>query len=422
MSAPDAWDGSDVILDQSACPICLKETCEGHDDDSFDPGPVPPDIRTDDLDIEAPPEPIPALTFVPASEVIETPRPVEIVEGIAYADRVTVMVSESGVGKTFVGLDIVAAVSADIPWHGRDVHHGSVAYISFEGDALGLRLRALREAAGHRLEHVYVLHASDPLSPIVDRDRVELPSRGETTVSAALSSLAATLTATNQPAITLVVIDTVRASLSGSEDSSEHVSGYLRAVRRLMTHVPGAGVILAHHSGWQDGESKRKRERGSSALRGNVDCTLYLEAGEYDAERGECPLTLRTLKVRDAERPAPLRLIRRRVDLNEEDRHGQPVTSCIIERDRRTREDSEAEQLETVQADQRITDRKILGILRDHPDATSQHGIREYAGLSHGVVVASIARILRAEWAIPPEKRQLPYTVTDAGRAELESL
>ncbi len=99
-------------------------------------------------------------------------------------------------------------------------------------------------------------------------------------------------------------MDTVRASLSGSEDSSETVSAYLRAIRRQLRHLPGAGAILAHHSGWQDGDQKRRRERGSSSFRGNVDGTLYLEVSD---ERGseDVALSLRTLKRRDGERPRP---------------------------------------------------------------------------------------------------------------------
>ena len=52
-----------------------------------------------------------------------------------------------------------------------------------------------------------------------------------------------------------------------------------------------------------------RRERGSSAWRGNCDATLYLEAGKYDPKRGEAQLTLTALKVRDTERPAPLHLV-----------------------------------------------------------------------------------------------------------------
>src|SRR5204863_7235303 len=103
----------------------------------------------------------------------------------------------------------------------------------------------------------------------------------------------------------------------------------MRVHRRLLATVPGAAGLIAHHSGWMDGEVPRRRERGSSAWRGNCDGTLYLEAGEYDQARGEARLTLHSLKVRDGERPAPLHLIRQRVTLTARDRHGRSLTSCI---------------------------------------------------------------------------------------------
>ncbi len=347
--------------------------------------------------------------------------PFEIVEGVAYGDRVTVFVSESGTGKTFLLLDLSAAVSDGLAWHGRAVRRGSVAYISFEGDDLGLRLRALRDAGGHGLEHVHVLCASDPLSPLVDRNRIEIPSRGESALRADLDALVARLAETDQPPIVLVVVDTVRASLTGPEESSEHVSAYLRSVRRLMGSVPGAAIVLAHHSGWQDGDNKRKRERGSSAFRGNVDCTLFLEAGTHNADRGEAQLTLKTLKARDSERLAPLHLIRRRVELSEMDAHSDPVTSCVIEGDRRTREERDAESQQVVNATNRETDLAVLRVLRDHPDATSQQAIRDYASLSSTRVSQSISRILHAQWAVRPAKQRQPYTLTASGCDELEA-
>ena len=251
------------------------------------------------------------------------------------------LVSESGAGKTFMLLDLAAAVSSGVAWHGRDAQQGSVAYLSYEGDALGVRLQAIRDVTGHRLDHVYGTRAQDPLSPRIDRDG-EVPSLGELAATAALQALSVTLRATGRPPVSLRTIDTVRASLTGSEDSSEHVSAYLRVVRRMLTSVPGAAAILAHHAGWQDGDTQRKRERGSSAWRGNCDATFYLEVGASRSESGETELTLRTLKVRDDERPAPLRLVRRVVEVpGQMNRRGDPITSCVIERDRRTREDWE---------------------------------------------------------------------------------
>ena len=292
----------------------------------------------------------------------------------------------------------------------------------FEGDALGLRPRALYEH-GHHLEHLHILRASHPLSPRIGRDGLEEQSVGEAVVTAALDDLTAALTANDRPPIRLLVIDTVRASMTGSEDSSDHVSAYLRTIRRLLSHVPKAAAILVHHAGWQDGETQRKRERGSSAWRGNCDGTVYLEAGEYDATRGEARLTIRTLKLRDAEPPPPLHLIRRRVELPEmagDDIRRGPVTSCIIESDRRTRADREAEHAHAAEAEHRQTDLCVLRVLAEHPDASSQRAIRAYAGLSVAVVTESITRIIRGrQWATPPARQRHPYTLTDAGLAAL---
>jgi hypothetical protein len=42
-------------------------------------------------------------------------RPVEIIEGIAWAGCLTVLVSESGTGNTLVLLDATAAVGYEVP-------------------------------------------------------------------------------------------------------------------------------------------------------------------------------------------------------------------------------------------------------------------------------------------------------------------
>jgi hypothetical protein len=397
-TAPDVFRDVDPTL----CGVCGLESCEDH-------LPAEPATRVPDQ----------RLVFLSAAETIAEPNPIEIVEGVLWAGCVTVLVSESGAGKTFVLLNLGAHVSAGLGWHGRCVEACSVAYLSFEGDALGHRLQALRDAADHRLEHVYTRRVSDPLSPRVSHDG-EAPSLGEFKALELLTELSERLAADGKPAIGMIVIDTARASMTGSEDSSEHVSAYLRAVRRLLVAVPGAGVILAHHAGWQDGETQRKRERGSSAWRGNCDATLYLEAGEYSAENGEKPLILRTLKVRDAERPAPLHLILRRVALDKQDRRGRPVTSCIIERDRRSKEDVAAERARAEEAVDQATDLHVLKVMHTNPNATSNSKLRPYTGLRSDAVGASVGRIIRGGLALAGTRGK-PYTLTAKGVALIES-
>jgi hypothetical protein len=394
--------------DPSACPRCGSEMCTGCE---------PPDLDTPPPDADEVPRP--TLRVLSADEAMQTAPPTEIVESVAWAGCITVLVAESGGGKTFIALDLAAAVSAGLSWHGRSLTPGSVVHIGYEGDAIGLRLRALREHRQARLEHVYHIRADAPLSPVVTREG-EQRSAGEHDVRQALTTLAAELAQSGRPPIVLVMIDTVRASLTGSEDSSESVSAYLRAIRRVLAAVPTAAALLIHHAGWQDGESTKKRERGSSAFRGNVDATLYLEAGTYDPSTQSAPLTLTTQKVRDGERPAPLRCRRQRVTFPERDRHGKPVTSCVIDPDMRSDGDVQAERQRTTDAAEHAFDRRMLQVLRTHPDGlTSFERFRVALHANKEAVNASVSRLVLAGLMAPPDKQRAPYTLTAAGLTAL---
>lgn len=402
----DAYAGS------TFCGVCGRESCEDH-------LPARPDSEPTTGGRSSQSKARPRLRVFRAREAMAAPRPVEIVQGIITAGGVTLMPAESGTGKTFVAIDLGAAVSDGVPWHGRRTRQGSVVYVPFEGDAIGLRLRALAQH-GRRLDHLYVVPASEPLSPLLTRDG-EMRSSGERALVETLGALRDELAADGRPPIVLVVIDTARASMTGPEESSEHVSAYIRAPRRLMADLPGTGTLIVHHAGWQDGQERRQRERGSSAWRGNCDAVVYLEAGEYDAARGEAELTLRTLKVRDIEPPAPLGLIRRRVelpDLATDDPRDGPLTSCVIERDVRTREDLEAERARTTAAAQRATDLQVLRALHEQRP-TSVDALRTCLSLRREVVRDAIARILMAGWAKLPERQRQPYGITETGHTVL---
>ncbi|MPY89611.1 MAG: AAA family ATPase, partial [Luteitalea sp.] len=213
----------------------------------------------------------PRITLVNGNETKKRPYPRAVVEGMVWERFVTLLAAESGTGKSFLMLSAAGAVAYGVPWCGRSVEQGAVVYLSYEGDALGLRLQALEKDTGRPVDQIYLEHFRSPLSPAVSRDGGEIASIGEWQAQDAIITLRDELETRGLPPIRLIVVDTVRMSLAGSEDSSENVSSYVRAIRRLLEHIPKAGAVLVHHAGWQDGESKRKRERGSSAWRGNVD-------------------------------------------------------------------------------------------------------------------------------------------------------
>jgi hypothetical protein len=405
---PRADDGvyADVFedFDPCACPVCGRESCEDH---------LPPNAEPATGEAKRP-----RLPVLRAADMIALPSPVEIIEGILWQGCITMLPAESGSGKTFVALDLGAAVSEGTPWHGRRTLPRSVVYVPFESDNLPARFEALHQQ-GYSLRHLHVIRASEPISPRVTREG-EVPSPGERLITDTLIALRDDLAANGEPPIGPVIIDTARASMLGPEDSSEHVSAYTRAGRRILAAVPDAGLFITHHTGWQDGgDTQRKRERGSSAWRGNVEGTVYLEAGEYDPHTGECPLTLRTLKVRDGEKPAPLHLIRRRVEVRDRfTRYGEPVTSCIIASDPRTREDRDAEHRQAVAAAHRLTALAVLRAMRDYPSATSISKIRPYVNRRTEDVSEAVSYILRAGWAVEGERGK-PYTLTPDGLHQL---
>jgi hypothetical protein len=359
--------------------------------------------------------PVPPLVAVSAGAVTNAAPPRWVVEGFVVENGVHLLVSESGTGKTFVLLSLAAHLATGADWFGLATSAGSVVYVGFEADALGLRLQAL-EGAGCDLANVYVIRASDPISPSIGRDGREAPSVGEAALTSALIELVERLAREGKPPIVAVMIDTVRASMSGSEDRSEDASAYLRAVRRILRAVAGAAAILAHHSGWQDGEVRRKRERGSSAFRGNVDGVAYLEADEDAgaADPSHVPLVLRVLKARDAQRPEVIRLVRQRVEVPGVDRRGDPLSSCLIVSDARTRADRESETRAVEAAQDRQLELRVLQAVREFPNLTNRERIRQVVKAGKPAVNAAVARLVLRELLVEG-LRGAPFTLTPEG-------
>ena len=103
------WPAPEMADD--VCPECGRDSCEGH---HLQANTEPPLER-------------PRLPVHRATDLLDAPRPVEIIEGVAFADSLSMFIAESGGGKTFVALDMAGAVSDGLSWHGRAVQQGSAA-------------------------------------------------------------------------------------------------------------------------------------------------------------------------------------------------------------------------------------------------------------------------------------------------------
>ena len=77
---------------------------------------------------------------MPADEFTSRPAPSWIVKGVIPRAELVVLFGESGSGKSFIALDIAAAIDRGMEWRGRRVKQGRVIYICAEG-AGGFRNR-----------------------------------------------------------------------------------------------------------------------------------------------------------------------------------------------------------------------------------------------------------------------------------------
>jgi hypothetical protein len=104
----------------------------------------------------------------------------------------------------------------------------------------------------------------------------------------------------------LIVVDTLARVLSGGdENTSRDVGTVIDAVAELQL-LTGAAVLIVHHN------SKAGSMRGSSALEGAADVILR-------TKRDGDVVTIETTKMKDAEEPAPIHLVRRIVTLSDDD-------------------------------------------------------------------------------------------------------
>jgi hypothetical protein len=149
----------------------------------------------------------------------------------------------SGSGKTFYKIDVVRRVLA--------LNIGPVIYIATE-DTAGLKVRVLAQEIAHgtKFDNFLWIDQDLDLSNPADVDDLIAGIRPFKPV--------------------YVVVDTMREAYSGDENSSQDMRAINRAVHRII-EATGAAVDLVHHTGVNEG-----RERGSSALTGNLDIKLKI--------------------------------------------------------------------------------------------------------------------------------------------------
>jgi KaiC/GvpD/RAD55 family RecA-like ATPase len=230
-------------------------------------------------------------------DLAELPKLEWLVEGLFPAGSFAVLYGPSGVGKSFVALDLAHVLADGLAWQGRRTRQGPVLYIAAEGTAgLRLRVEAWKQKVGRRRTRVrYVpeavqLHQADHVDALIEQIQ-QFP----------------------EPPV-LIIFDTLARCFVGAEESSSKDMGQLVASVDRVRAATGAAVLMVHHTG----KKAYAAERGSSALGAAADLRMSLSA------RGD-RLILRCEKMKDGAAPfAPIAMRLRPVPLADGE-------SCVVE-------------------------------------------------------------------------------------------
>lgn len=190
-----------------------------------------------------------------SGQVKALPPPEPIVEGLLYRDSLAMLFGPSGLGKSFLALDITLHIASGSWWQRRAVHQGAVLYVAAEG-ASGFAARLDAWERRHQLR-------TDDMPVRWLPWAVNVNDTGWTAALAEVVS-------EDKPAV--VVLDTLaRCALNAEENSAKDV-GRIIAHLDMVRRSSGCLVWLIHHSG----KNADAGARGSSALRAAMDTELEL--------------------------------------------------------------------------------------------------------------------------------------------------
>lgn len=234
-------------------------------------------------------------------QVCEMPRPRALVGGLLSLDSVAWLVAAPGSYKSFVALDLAAAIAAGRPWMDRRTHQGSVVYMAAEG-ASGMSLRI----AAHQKHY----------GAMGDVRLLPLPLQvGDARQWGALVEACRRM----QPAPVLIVLDTQARITVGLKENDSTDMGILVDAMETLRRATGACVLAVHHTP-KDGQGLR----GSGALGGAANTVLEL------VKKDRMRAVLTSSKQKDIEDGAEIMITLERVDLGVDVETGDPLSSLVI--------------------------------------------------------------------------------------------
>jgi hypothetical protein len=292
-------------------------------------------MRAEGIDVlaallEAPNEPLkPAARYklLNSADLRALPPLKWRVRGVLPADGLAGLYGPSASGKSFLALDMAAAIASGSRWFDRRVEAAPVVYAALEGEA-GFKLRAQAWEAHKGRTLPAGLHLM--MQPFRLTDLSDI------------GDLAAVV-----PAGAVVFVDTLnRAAPTADENSSKDMGEILVGAKRLQSLIGGL-VVLVHHTG----KDATKGLRGHSSLFAALDAAVEVSR---DGDNREWKVA----KAKDGE-DGDARPFRLQVETLGTDEYGDAITSCVVMQDHTARD------VRAVKLPQGGNQRVVLEVVRD---------------------------------------------------------
>lgn len=247
------------------------------------------------------------------ADFVDLSAPTWLVEKMLEVNTLSCLVGPSGVGKSYVAVDLACSIATGKPFLGEmRVVQGLVIYIVGEGFS-----GVLRRLAGWKMRNDVnsfggKFHVSKTAFAMLD----------EAEILALMDNLDACAEKAGEKPV-LVIVDTLARNFGdGDENSTKDMSNFIRTVDRCIKDRYNCCTLLVHHTGHD-----ATRERGNSSLRGALDTMFLLNHAEGSKEYS----VLRTAKQKDGDEISEIYLTLDRFPLpGLTDNFGNEATTGVV--------------------------------------------------------------------------------------------
>lgn len=250
---------------------------------------------------------LPAATFkrfapITAEDLLQQPASRWIVKGVLPEKGIAAVYGASGSGKSFLTLDMAAAIGNGQTWFGHKTQMKSVLYLFLEGQAgLAKRIKAWEQMHGYSFPST-VEFMTDSAFMLTDPQAIHDLSQWPTPGS-------------------LIVIDTLAQSAPLVDENASAGMGEILEGAKMLQRLTGGMVLFVHHAGKDAGRGMR----GHSSLYAALDAVI-------EVQRNGDSRSWSIAKSKDGEDGGGHAFKLRGMVLGADD-DGDPITSCAIEID-----------------------------------------------------------------------------------------